>query len=182
MCHAFCIHQSISGHFWLLTYASSVNTSVWTSWSGCGFISCLCLPSKRRPRSESARSCGHPVWSILRNLPFIWAVTSSHSPKQGRGLPSSSSPLPSTVLVVLKVTVLTSERWYFMIVLICHSEWVAISFSRRSSQPRDQTRVFRVAGRCFTVWATREAEFIHEVYTWSINTNKWIKFHYRLLK
>ena len=32
--------------------------------------------------------------------------------------------------------------------------WVAISFSRRSSQPRDQTRVSRIAGRRFTIWAT----------------------------
>ena len=36
-------------------------------------------------------------------------------------------------------------------------EWVAISFSRGSSQPRDQTQVSCIAGRCFTVWATREA-------------------------
>ena len=36
-------------------------------------------------------------------------------------------------------------------------EWVAISFSRGSSQPRDRTQVSRVVGRCFTVWATREA-------------------------
>ena len=36
-------------------------------------------------------------------------------------------------------------------------EWVAISFSRRSSQPRDWTRISRIAGRCFTIWATREA-------------------------
>ena len=35
-------------------------------------------------------------------------------------------------------------------------EWVAVSFSRGSSQPRDQTRVSHVVGRCFTVWATRE--------------------------
>ena len=35
-------------------------------------------------------------------------------------------------------------------------EWVAISFSRGSSRPRDWTRVFRIAGRCFTIWATRE--------------------------
>ena len=34
-------------------------------------------------------------------------------------------------------------------------EWVAISFSRGSSQPRDQTRISRTAGRRFTVWATR---------------------------
>ena len=36
-------------------------------------------------------------------------------------------------------------------------EWVAIPFSRGSSQPRDQTWVSCVAGGCFTVWATREA-------------------------
>ena len=29
-------------------------------------------------------------------------------------------------------------------------EWVAIPFSRVSSQPRDQTRVSRIAGRFFT--------------------------------
>ena len=36
-------------------------------------------------------------------------------------------------------------------------EWVAISFSRGSSRPRNQTRLPRIAGRRFTVWATREA-------------------------
>ena len=33
-------------------------------------------------------------------------------------------------------------------------EWGAISFSSVSSQPRDQTWVFRIAGRRFMVWAT----------------------------
>ena len=36
-------------------------------------------------------------------------------------------------------------------------EWVAFSFSRGSSQPRDRTRVSCIAGRFFTNWATREA-------------------------
>ena len=36
-------------------------------------------------------------------------------------------------------------------------EWVAISFSMGSSQPRDRTRVSRIPGRCFNLWATREA-------------------------
>ena len=36
-------------------------------------------------------------------------------------------------------------------------EWVAITFSRRSSQPRDQTWLSHIAGRFFTIWATREA-------------------------
>ena len=35
-------------------------------------------------------------------------------------------------------------------------EWVAVSSSRESSQPRDWTRVSRIAGRRFILWATRE--------------------------
>ena len=36
-------------------------------------------------------------------------------------------------------------------------EWVAFSFSRGSSQPRDWSQVPLIAGRFFTSWATREA-------------------------
>ena len=36
-------------------------------------------------------------------------------------------------------------------------EWVAISFSREYSWPREWTQVSCIAGRFFTVWATREA-------------------------
>ena len=35
-------------------------------------------------------------------------------------------------------------------------EWIAISFSRGSSQARDRTQVSRIVDRRFTVWATRE--------------------------
>ena len=41
-------------------------------------------------------------------------------------------------------------------------EWIAISFSSRSSQPRDGTQVSRIVDRRFTVWATREV-------TWSVS-------------
>jgi len=37
-------------------------------------------------------------------------------------------------------------------------EWIAISFSKGSSQPRDRTQVSHVVDRCFTVWATREVQ------------------------
>ena len=37
-------------------------------------------------------------------------------------------------------------------------EWVAFSFSRGSSQPRDRTQVFCTAGGFLTSWATREAQ------------------------
>ena len=38
--------------------------------------------------------------------------------------------------------------------------WSAISFSRRSSQPRDLTWVSGITGRLFTIWATREAHHL----------------------
>ena len=38
-------------------------------------------------------------------------------------------------------------------------EWVAVSFSRGSSWPRDQTQVSHTVGRRFTVWATREVPY-----------------------
>jgi len=37
-------------------------------------------------------------------------------------------------------------------------EWVAILFSRGSSQPRDRIQVTRIADIFFTIWATREAQ------------------------
>ena len=56
--------------------------------------------------------------------------------------PMVYSPLGSSVHEILQARVL---------------EWVAIPFSRGSSQPRDRTQVSRIAGRHFNLWATREA-------------------------
>ena len=36
-------------------------------------------------------------------------------------------------------------------------EWVAIFFSRGYSRPWDRTQVSCIAGRCFNLWATRDA-------------------------
>ena len=46
----------------------------------------------------------------------------------------------------------SSVHGIFQVVVL---EWIAISFSRGSSQPRDRTRVFRIVDRRFTIWATR---------------------------
>ena len=37
-------------------------------------------------------------------------------------------------------------------------KWLAIPFSRGSSQPRDQTQVSCIAAKFLTIWATREAQ------------------------
>ena len=39
-------------------------------------------------------------------------------------------------------------------------QWVAISFSRGSSRPRDRTQVSHIAGRRFNLWASREAPYL----------------------
>ena len=48
-------------------------------------------------------------------------------------------------------------------------EWVAISFSRKSSRPWDWTLVSCIVGRRFTVWATRETSSIY----WFISLIPW---------
>ena len=65
--------------------------------------------------------------------------------------PMDCSPTGSFVHGILQTTIL---------------EWVAISFSRWSSRPRDQTPVSHVADRPFTIWATREAERVELLSSW----------------
>ena len=57
-------------------------------------------------------------------------------------------------------------------------EWVAISFSRGSSWPRDRTLVSCIACRCFTVWATREAQI--QKITYLLFTYKYWKLHIKI--
>ena len=40
-------------------------------------------------------------------------------------------------------------------------KWVAVPFSRGPSWPRDRTQLSCIAGRFFTIWATREAPVLH---------------------
>ena len=68
--------------------------------------------------------------------------TKSHSVVSDSLRPMDCSPPGSSVHGILQARIL---------------EWVAISFSRGSSQPRNQTQVSCIAGRCFNLWATREA-------------------------
>ena len=48
--------------------------------------------------------------------------------------------------------------------------WVAISFSRGSSQPRDQTQVSWITGKFFIIWATRDVRalisFLRASFSW----------------
>ena len=51
-------------------------------------------------------------------------------------------------------------------------EWVAISYSRGSSQPRDHTRVSCVGRRILYHWTTWEATQLVALHNYTINLNK----------
>ena len=51
-------------------------------------------------------------------------------------------------------------------------EWVAMPSSRGSSQPRDWTQVSCIAGGFFTIWASREAQYL---YSYPIWIDRWEK-------
>ena len=59
-------------------------------------------------------------------------------------------------------------------------EWVAISFSRGSSQPRNRTQVSHIVGRHFTIWATRE---VHRFNPWvrKIPLEEEVAIHFSIL-
>ena len=80
---------------------------------------------------------------IFRNL-FIERINMNFNVKSfvSQMLIQILSLLDSSVHGILQVRIL---------------EWAAIPFSRGSAWPRDQTWVSCIAGRFFTVWATKEA-------------------------
>ena len=87
----------------------------------------------------------HPLHSTLTQLasqegPWWWWF--SRSVMSNSCDPMDCGPPGSSVHEILQARVL---------------EWVAISFSRGSFTPRNQTRVSRTAGRFFTDWAMRES-------------------------
>ena len=55
-------------------------------------------------------------------------------------------------------SVVSDSLWLHGVLQARTLEWVAFPFSRRSSQPGDQTQVSHIAGGLFTSWATREAQ------------------------
>ena len=99
----------------------------------------------------------HTEWSkserdgeISYDIPHIWTLkrndTDESESEVTQSCPTFSGPMDcsppgSSVHGIFQARIL---------------EWVAISFSRGSSQPRDWTQVSCIAGRCFNLWATRE--------------------------
>ena len=101
--------------------------------------------------SSSVFSSLSPLTNWLSNKPFnllfLWSEV-----KVTQSCPTLCDPMDYIVLGILQTRIL---------------EWVAIPFSRGSSQSRDRTGVSLIAGRFFTSWATREAQEYWSAYPFS---------------
>jgi len=89
------------------------------------------------PRPSEALAC-------LLSVPSIYpSINSSNNSSVSHSIMSDTSATPWTVARQVPLSMGFSRP-----------EWVAISFSRGSSQPKNQTQVSCIAGRLFIVWAT----------------------------
>ena len=125
-------------------------------------------------------ACAPLVWDVFL-LPVLFVVSSTHPwfvkahPPQGSVHRAPLSPhLLSTWLPIMLAFVLSHSLWpmdcsppgslVHGVLQARILEWVAISFSRGSSRPRDWTHVSCIsciAGRFFASEATREVDFLY---------------------
>ena len=111
----------------------------------------VAMPSSRGSFQPRERTCTSYIADGFFIQWVTWEAPIMHWKKSEREVaqscpilsdPVDCSPPGSSVHGILRARVL---------------EWIAISFSRGSSQPRDPTRVSRIAGRRFNLWATINA-------------------------
>ena len=101
-------------------------------WTGISFISCI---------ESGVLDHQHPLGNPIVELVVVLIVLITQSCPTLCD-PMDYSPPGLSVHGILHVRI---------------PEWITIPFSRGFSKPMDQTQVSCIAGRFFTIWATREA-------------------------